>query len=199
MLGGCSPGWFLSLSSPSSLLHHPHPSGAEQNTPTPIHTFTNPDPSTIPKKKLAAPSDLLIVPVEKGRFSDAYTLRLLCFDPATRMAYLSDKGAKAHYWKRRRLCAAVPKLFEARDDDATSRASAGIDFLSDKLDARELLSLVLHGVSHGQLEPDSTADRAVMQGLLSLLNVTFEYAYHTTTREGGRSTGGRGGGAAGDL
>lgn len=103
---------------------------------------------------------MLVVPVEKeGRFSSSYVLRFLCFDPETRMAYLSGKGTHSREWKHRlKLYACVPHY-----DSSTK------DFRSASFDANDLFTFALYGVTHHRLQsgdPNSRREAAKLPNLL---------------------------------
>lgn len=93
---------------------------------------------------------MLIIAVErKGKYTDTYAARFLCYDAATRMAYLSDTGKKIHQWKHRlQLYGILPKVMQLELPPS---------YRVWNYNAKELLSFTLSGVSHHRLDGGSGA------------------------------------------
>ncbi|KPA74448.1 hypothetical protein ABB37_09134 [Leptomonas pyrrhocoris] len=110
---------------------------------------------------------MFIIPVEKkGKYSHTLSLRFLCYDPATRMAYLSDKDAKIRQWKHRmKVYAIMP---------ACVQGSEPINFRLWNYEAKELLSFTIAGVSHHRLDSRNAADQMELQRLPHLLNESYQ-------------------------
>ncbi|KAK7201513.1 hypothetical protein NESM_000215100 [Novymonas esmeraldas] len=106
---------------------------------------------------------MFVVPVEKkGKYADSLSLRFLCFDPATRMAYLSDKGAKVREWKHRMTVYAVmPKCVQAGQE---------MDYRGCNFEARELLLFTLCGIAYSRLDRSDPACHAELRRLPKLLD-----------------------------
>lgn len=110
---------------------------------------------------------MFIIPVEKkGKYAHNLSLRFLCFDPSTRMAYLSDKDAKIRQWKHRmKVYAIMP---------ACVQGSEPINFRVWNYEAKELLSFTVSGVSYHRLDGNNLADQMELQRLPQLLNESYQ-------------------------
>lgn len=110
---------------------------------------------------------MFVVPVEKkGKYSHDLSLRFLCFDPATRMAYLSDKGSKVREWKHRmKVYAVMPKCVQGGQD---------LQYRLWNFEAKELLSFTIAGVAYSRLDSSDAATRAELRRLPTLLNESYQ-------------------------
>ncbi|KAG5471470.1 hypothetical protein LSCM1_01559 [Leishmania martiniquensis] len=106
---------------------------------------------------------MLIIPVEKrGKYAKDTTLRFCCFDPTSRMVYLSDKRSKKMCWKHRmRVYAVVPCCMST---------SPEMNYRQHDFDAKDLLSVTIFGVSGSRLDSDDPETQSELQRLPKLLS-----------------------------
>lgn len=110
---------------------------------------------------------MFVIPVEKkGKYAHSLSLRFLCYDPSTRMAYLSDKDAKIRQWKHRmKVYAIMP---------ACVQGSEPINFRVWNYEAKELLSFTISGITYHRLDSSNPADQIELQRLPHLLNESYQ-------------------------
>lgn len=93
---------------------------------------------------------MLVIPVEKkGRFSESYVLRFLCYDPATRMCFVSDKESKLCSWKHRIRLYALEVRYLSDKEKYSIR--------DPRFDVSRLFYFSIHGVSHHRLRDGDVA------------------------------------------
>ncbi|KPI88075.1 hypothetical protein ABL78_2851 [Leptomonas seymouri] len=110
---------------------------------------------------------MFVIPVEKkGKYAHSLSLRFLCYDPATRMAYLSDKDSKIRQWKHRmKVYAVMPACTQGGDS---------INFRLWNYEAKTLLSFTVSGVTYHRLNSSNPADQIELQRLPVLLNMSYQ-------------------------
>lgn len=110
---------------------------------------------------------MLVTPVEKqSKYAQNLSLRFLCFDPATRMAYLSGSGAKVWEWKHRmRVYAIMLKCMEASHE---------MNYRALNFEARDLLIITISGVAYSRLDTSDPGSEAELQRLPNLLSGRYQ-------------------------
>lgn len=110
---------------------------------------------------------MFVIPVEKkGKYAHSLSLRFLCYDPATRMAYLSDKDSKVRQWKHRmKVYAIMP---------ACVQGSEPINFRVWNYEAKDVLTFTISGISYHRLDRSNAADQIELQRLPHLLNESYQ-------------------------
>jgi hypothetical protein len=110
---------------------------------------------------------MFVIPVEKkGKYAHSLSLRFLCYDPSTRMAYLSDKDSKIRQWKHRmKVYAIMP---------ACVQGSEPINFRLWNYEAKELLTFTISGISYHRLDSSNPADQIELRRLPHLLNESYQ-------------------------
>ncbi|KAG5497070.1 hypothetical protein GH5_01599 [Leishmania sp. Ghana 2012 LV757] len=106
---------------------------------------------------------MIIIPVEKkGKYAKHVSLRFFCFDPTTRMAYMSDKRTKKLQWKHSmRVYAVIPSCVNAYPE---------VDYRHPEFEARDLLIVTVYGVPGSRLDSDDPETQAELQRLPKLFS-----------------------------
>ncbi|CAC9520891.1 conserved hypothetical protein [Leishmania infantum JPCM5] len=116
---------------------------------------------------------MLVTPVEKPcRYAPHSSLRFLCVEPATRMAYLSGKGTRVWEWKHRMTVYAImPKCVEA---------SHAMNHRAWNVEVSDVLIMTISGVAYSRLDRSDPESEAELQRLPKLLSERYKSSDPTT-------------------
>ncbi|CAD2213536.1 hypothetical protein ADEAN_000097900 [Angomonas deanei] len=110
-------------------------------------------------------SEMITVPVQKKRkYTEDLTPRFVCFDPSTRMIYMSDKAENIRNWKHRMRVYAVN----------LNRRSLTANIRDGEVKARDVLAIEVNGVTHHRLSADA-AGRVENSQLPNLADYSQDY------------------------